>query len=140
MSAAENEVASALAATENSPKSLGQIIDRMKVVRDERRLIGARDKVLVEEFDQLEAQLITRMKAEGMESTSSPLATATKTVNEIPVVEDWDAFYAYMRDSDSLHLLQRRAAIGAMTELKNASVAIPGVRWIEKEEISLRAK
>lgn len=124
----------------NSPTTLGGIIDRLKVLRDERRLIAARDKVLVEEADGLEAQLIARLKAEGTEMGSSKTATATLSVTPVPVVEDWDAYYAYMRENDSLHLLQRRPAVGAMNELKDAGVDVPGVRWIDKEAISLRAK
>lgn len=133
-------VASALAGEKNSPKSLGAIIDRMTVVRDERRTIAARDKVLVEEYDDLEAQLIARLKAEETDSGSSKVATATLSVTPIPVVDDWDAYYAYMRETDSLHLLQRRVAVGALNELKDAGTIPPGVRFIEKESISLRAK
>lgn len=140
MSAVESAVASALALTQNSPTPLGEIIDRMMVVRDERRLIAARDKVLVAEYTGLEEQLIARLKAEKSEMSSSALATASMSTTPIPMVEDWDKYYAYMRESDSLHLLQRRPAVGAMNELKDAGVEIPGVRWIDKESISLRTK
>lgn len=124
----------------NSPTTLGGIIDRMTAVRDERRQIAARDKVLVEEYTGLEEQLIALFKQQGTEMGSSKVATATMSVTPIPVVEDWDAFYAYMRENDALHLLQRRPGVGAMNELKDAGVDMPGVRWIDKESISLRAK
>lgn len=139
MSAAE-EIVVAKVAEKNSPTTLGAIIDRMTVVRNERREISARDKVLVEEYDELEVKLLAMFKEQGMEASSSPLATATKSTTPIPVVEDWDAYYTYMRESDSLHLLQRRPAVGPLNELKDAGVAIPGVRWMDKDSISLRAK
>lgn len=139
MSAAEQSVAQALA-DNKQPQSLGAIIDRMVVVRDERRTIAARDKVLVDEYEALEKQLLAQMKAQGTDAASSKVATASMSSTPTPTVEDWDAFYTYMRENDSLYLLQKRPAIGAFNELKDAGVTVPGVRFIDIEKISLRAK
>lgn len=133
------ELARAVGA-QNSPATLGAIIDRMTVLRDERRVIAARDKELVESYELLEKQLIALFKEQGTEAGSSKIATATMSTTPIPVVEDWDAYYAYMRENDALYLLQRRAAVGALNELKDAGVVPPGVRFIDKDSISLRAK
>lgn len=129
--------------SENSSPELGtgDIIRRMREVRDERRQISERDKELVAEWRDLEMQLLLRLDEQDMEkATVSGAGTASITTKTLPQVVDWDAFYAYMQEQDSLYLLQRRVATSAWNELRNSGIEVPGITPYEQRSISLRNK
>lgn len=125
---------------QEQPLTTADLIARMVEVRDERRNMSSRDKELVEEWRSLEMELITRLDEQGMEKAST--ASGTASINEIvlPQVTDWDAFYAYMVEEESLHLLQRRPAAAAFRELNDSGFTIPGVEPYTQRTIGLRKK
>ena len=47
----------------------------------------------------------------------------------MPVVEDWDAFYRYIKENDAFYLLQRRPSATAFREAfqLEGDTGIPGV-------------
>lgn len=118
---------------------VSEIIARMLTVREERQQIAARDKELVEEWENLEGQLIQDLDGQGMTRASSALGTAVISELTVPLVEDWDAALAYMRDNDMLYLLQRRIATGAFREIVEGGGGVPGVKPVPKRSISLRS-
>lgn len=123
----------------DSPQaSTGDIIKRLVEVRDERRRISNRDKELVAEWRSLELELMIRLDEQGMKKASTDDGTASITTTVLPQVVDWDAFYKYMLENDSLHLLQRRPAAAAFRELNASGEVIPGVEPYEQKSISLR--
>lgn len=134
-------------APENSPLSVSEIMARLFEIRAERKELSNRDSELVEEWEGLEATLIGKMDEQGSVRVSSRLGTASISEQTLPLIEDWDAVYAYIKDNDAFHLLQRRAAVGAYRELVEAAVAagqdpeavVPGARPITKRSINLRA-
>lgn len=141
MSVPAENVVEALAGEKNSPTTAGEIIRQMLTVRDERRLIAARDKVLVAQWDGLKVQMLALLKEQGTEHTGTSAGTATKTTTKHAKVTDWDKFHAWIRESDSFHLLQRRVAEAAFREMLEAGMdAPPGVEAVDVDDISLRAK
>lgn len=112
----------------------------MVEVRDERRAIANRDKELVEEWNSLEGALMQRLEEQGMDRASAPAGTATITETLLPQVEDWDAFYTYIDETSSWHLLQRRVATAAFRELHQSGEEVPGLSPYTKRSISLRKK
>jgi hypothetical protein len=125
---------------QKQPLTTGSLVKRMVEVRDERRKISARDKELVEEWRSLEMEMLTRLDEQGMEKASTADGTASISETVLPQVVDWDAFYAYMIEQDSLHLLQRRPAAAAFREMNDSGQTIPGVEAYTKREIGLRKK
>lgn len=130
------------AAAQNSPRTTADIIRVMVQVRDERRSISKRDKELVDQWDELKAQLLARMKEQGedINSISSKTHTATKTADPVPVVDDWDRFYDWLWETKSWHLMQRRIAVGAFREIIDSGGEIPGLHATDKVDISLTAR
>jgi hypothetical protein len=117
-----------------------ELVRQLVEVREERRKISARDKELVEKWRSLEMEALIRLDEQGMEKVTTPSGTAGITETILPQVVDWDAFYAYMQETDSLYLLQRRPAAAAFRELNSSGTEIPGVTPYTQRAISLRKK
>lgn len=121
--------------------STGDIVRRMREVRDERRRISERDKELVDEWRKLELELLTRLDEQGQDMARvKDVGTATITEKTLPQVVDWDEFYDYIKDQDALYLLQRRISTSAWNELMNSGIDVPGVTPYVQRQISLRNK
>lgn len=118
---------------------ISEVIQKMLEVRDRRAELAAEEKTLVEEWERLEALLIQDLDGQGMTRASSALGTAVISELTVPLVEDWDAALAYMRDNDMLYLLQRRIATGAFREIVEGGGGVPGVKPVPKRSISLRS-
>jgi len=118
----------------------GNIVKRMIELRDERRTIASRDKELIAEWKSLESELLLRLDEQGMESAKTAAGTASISEIILPNVVDWDAFYAYMKEEDALHLLQRRPSAAAFRELNDSGTTIPGVDAYTQRTIGLRKK
>lgn len=118
----------------------GKIIEQMVLIRDERGVISKRDKELVELWRAFEARLIQIGDEQGMRAIKSDIATATITFETLPVLEDMDALWAYMKDNDAPHLLQRRVSSSAFRELQVAGTDVPGVSAYIQRKISLRKR
>ena len=139
MSAVEESVVEEILTKQ--PQTTGEIIARMFEIRKERKEISTKDKQLIAEWERWEEAIKSKLKEQGDDviSISSTLGTATLTSTEVPSVDDWDAFYDWIWETRSFHLLQRRVAANAFRELHEAGQAIPGVRAVDKKDISLTA-
>lgn len=120
--------------------TIGELIDRMYALRDERRDIAAKDKELKDEYDQLEQALIARMGEMDTDKASSPLATASIKSETMAGVKDWDAFYRWISTTQSFHMLERRPSNGAFREMHAAGEEVPGVEAFTKVSINLRKR
>ncbi len=125
---------------QNQPPTTKEIVKRMVEIRDERRKISARDSELITEWKSMEIELLTRLDEQGVEKASTGDGTASIIETVLPQVVDWDEFYKWMIEEDSLHLLQRRPAAAAFRELNDSGVTIAGVEPYTKREIGLRKK
>jgi len=122
------------------PLNIGKVISQMLEIREERRKIGARDKELVALWEAGQATLINALDAQTQTTAGTPFGTATITEEVVPQIDDWDTYYAYIKDNDAWHLLQRRPAAAAFRELHEAGEVVPGASAFVKRSISLRAK
>jgi len=119
-------------------KPTGTMIDEMFELRENKKDLEARIKDINEQMTLLEAQLMQKLDDEKQTMGRGSSASATISASEVPMVEDWDAFGQYLIDNDALYLLQRRVAVRAFRELKDAGETIPGTTTFPKRTISLR--
>lgn len=136
----ENVAQQSLESEQKQPPTTAEIIAKLLDVRRERRRISARDKELIAEFRALESTLLVRLDEQGVEKASTTAGTATITETVLPQVTDWDAFYEWMTENDSLHLLQKRPAAAAFRELTDSGETIKGVVPYTQRAIGLREK
>jgi len=122
--------------------SLGAQIDALHTVRDAMRALNNDLKILQEEKSVLEAGLLATMDAQGIEQSRGASATATVSKTTVPNVNDWEAFYNFIKVNDAFYLLDRRASAPSYRELLESrdGVPVPGVEPFERTTISLRTR
>lgn len=122
----------------NSPKTKGDLIQRMKAIKAERKRLSAQDSILGKEYAELELQLIAALDDDGTESTKAQGTSATINETIVADVQDWDQFYQYIKDNEAFYLLQRRVNNKPYQEILNGGDTVPGVQKFVKRSISLR--
>ena len=125
--------------SENSPKTASDIMTRLFAIRQQKADLESEVKTLGEEWAGLEAELLRQMEEQGSSRVGiDGLGLAIRTATIVPVVEDWDAFYAFIKDNDMLYLLQKRVGAPAYRELLEAGTPPAGTRPFEKVTLNLR--
>lgn len=119
-------------------KPTGKMIDEMFDLRESKKELERKVKLINEEMTLLEAELIQKLDAEETSMGRGRSASASITKSEVPMVDDWDIFGQYLIDNEMLYLLQRRVAVRAFRELRDAGEEIPGTTTFPKRTISLR--
>lgn len=120
-------------------RSIGEEIDRLFEVREKIREAEDQAKAHRAVYDAMEANLLQRLKDEGMTKATGGKASIAISESIVPQVEDWDAFYKYIGRNKAFHLLERRPSAGAYRELMaQRTKPLPGVVPFTKQKLSLR--
>ena len=98
-------------------QTLGSLIDKLYAVREKRRELAEKDKLLAAEVDELQAAILARLEAEGTDKASSKKATVSRSTVTVANVTDWDKFWAFIHKNKFNHMLQRRVSDPAYREL-----------------------
>ena len=123
----------------NSPTTTGGIIDALFEIREQRRELARQDKALSEEADTLERLLMERLDAEETTKAAGRAASVSVSEEVVPNIDDWEAFYGYVRDNDAFHLLQRRINTAAWRETAELDGMPPqGTTPFTKRKLNLR--
>jgi hypothetical protein len=123
--------------------SIGSLIDEMHDIRERRRELAKEEKQLGQEYEVLQASLISSLEATGMTSGASDIASAAIKSTNVANVQDWEVFQKWLRKTNRLYMLERRPAQAAFREYIENSRGHkppPGVVTFEKTTISLRNK
>ena len=123
---------------EKQPQSFGSMIDEMYGLRNQKQDYESKAKKIKEQMDVLEIAIINRLDIDETTMSRGKTASAILTEQQIPKVEDWDAFYQYIQENEAFHLLQRRVSTAAARETLEAGETIAGVGTFTKRAISLR--
>lgn len=124
---------------EKQPLTPGDMIARLREIREERRQISDRDSELVEEWRNVEGMFLRYLDEQGMTKASSDSGTASISEEVVPMTDNWDEFIAYVQQEQAFHLIQRRVATGAYREMLQSGQEVPGLKPFVKRSISLRA-
>ena len=124
-------------------EAVGELIDRMSEIREQRRELAKEDKLLSAQYQDLETSLLDALDATNQVGGQSKVASATITETEIANVTDWDKFHSWLRKTNRLYMLERRPSQAAYREFIKDSRGHkppPGVETFVKRTISLRNK
>lgn len=116
---------------------LDETIDRMYMLRERKRELEAEIKGINEKLNDYQMQLLQRYKEVGTVTARGKLASATKTEQVVPRIDDWSLVEQYVLDNDAVYLLHRRVAAGPWKELMDAGEEVPGIEPFTKTAISL---
>lgn len=119
------------------PASLGEAIDLLDKLRDERLELGAKLADVKAREDFIEGAIFNRFEKSKLEGGRGKIAQASISMQEVPTIEDSDAFYGYIKKSGELDLLQRRVSSTAVRERWKAGKVVPGVGKFTKISLSL---
>lgn len=119
--------------------TLGQMIDKMNDIREQKRVLSEQEKALSAQYDELKSEVITKLRAEDADKASGKKATASISENVVATIEDWDAFTKYVKRTGHFHLFQRRVSDPAFRELLEMKGAVPGLTPFTKVDIRLTA-
>ncbi len=100
--------------------ALGTLLTTRKQYYDKKKFIEEGElKLLNKMLSEIDSQIVRRMQDEGMSQARDTDNTATFYLNEavIPQVEDWNAFYGYIKQNDFFHILHKRVSAKAYREL-----------------------
>ena len=122
---------------------LGKLIDKLNDARDAKRKHAEQEKILNAAYTEIEAQILERLAAEGMNKGTGTKATASISKVVVANVEDWDKFHAFVKKTGFFHLLQRRVSDPSFRELLEmkgaAAMAKAGVVPFVKTNLNLTA-
>jgi hypothetical protein len=109
------------------PGTLGACADLLYTTRQTRLTEGKTLKEYEETEKVLKDHLIATLPKSDANGVSGRVARVTIVSKAVPVVEDWDAFYAFVRKAKRFDLLQRRLNDEAVKEMWDNNKTIPGV-------------
>ena len=119
--------------------TIGVKIDKLHVLREQKRALEEQIKQLSGQMDELENQLIDQMDKEGVTKSTGNAATVSITTSVKPSVDNWDAFYAYIHRYKYYHLLERRPSVTGCRELLETKGKIPGVVPFTQRKLNIRS-
>lgn len=119
---------------------LDRLSARLIEIRNERKLLAEQDKALSEEFEELSVEVLAVMDSLGVDATRSTYASMSRSVQQLPQVNNWDEFYRYVKKNDAFYLLQKRVSSKAWSEQLELEGEIPGTEAYEKVKLNLRVR
>lgn len=120
------------------PISIGPTIDKLNTLREDKRGLEAKIKVIETEYAELETQLMEKFEAEGTDKGTGKNATASVSSSVVGNVTDWEKFNAFVKKTGFFHLFQRRLSDAAVRELFEQGKKIPGCEPFTKKRLNLR--
>lgn len=122
-------------ATVKMPKTMGETIDLLFSLREDRKVLEAQIKVIAEKEGALEAHLMTNFDKAGLDGAKGKFATAALKRSTVGDVQDWPALWEYVRKNKAYDMIQKRLSVTAARERWDAGKQIPGVE--PKEIVTL---
>jgi hypothetical protein len=119
------------------PKTIGEALDMLYVIRDERiaagRLVDARKAL----ESALEAHVIGMMEEQKQDGGKGKVGSGTIQRGEEPKIVDFLALMKYAVKTGSPELIQQRAGSTAIKERWARNQELPGVEHVETKKLSL---
>ncbi len=113
-------------------------VDAYKAIRDQRLDLQKEVDALETQERALKTELISLLEDSGVQSIGGKLATVALTAKTVPVVQDWDAVYAYVKKHNAFDLLHRRITVDAVKARWDNGHEVPGVSSTTIHDLSVR--
>lgn len=109
------------------PKTLGICADRMYTFQQARLELERQIKDIKENERQYGEHLLGLMNQQKLESVKGKVGAISRVEAEVPTVNDWKKFYAWIAKTMAFDCLQKRPGVGAIQDRWADKVRIPGV-------------
>ena len=119
------------------PPTLGACADELFTLREEKSRLAALVKAVEAKEAAVREKLIAELPKSDQEGAIGKLAKAVIKTDEVPQVEDWQAFYAYVGKKKRFDLLQKRLSDAAIREVWEDGQKVPGVGTFRVVKVSV---
>lgn len=110
------------------PKTIGAVADLLFTTRNKRLALQKQVDALEAEEAALKEHIINTLPKSNASGVAGKLARVSVDTKDVPQVEDWTAFYKYVKKNDAFELLQRRLTDASVKERLEAGVKLPGIK------------
>lgn len=120
-----------------SLNKLAQAVDEYYTTREQRLKMQKEVDAVAKREAELKKFLIDNISKSEATGVCGQLMRATIKVKEEPSVNDWPAFYEFVRKHKAFDLLQKRLLGSAIKERWEDGVEVPGVEKVAVVDVSL---
>jgi len=117
---------------------IGTLIDLIQTAREEKSRLEKEVKKYSSKIETLEHEIIKTLGDLQLEKASHNGITVEPRRETFPHVENWEQFHAYILETGSLFLLEKRPTVLAYRELLELGREVPGVVPFVKTKLSVR--
>lgn len=113
------------------------LVDNYQRFRTERL---AQEKIALaikEKEDAFKEQILATLREQEAPVMGGTTHQCTRKVTNEPTVEDWDALYGHIQETNEWDLLQKRLGTAAVKERWDVGEEVPGVGSFPVEKLSL---
>lgn len=119
------------------PKTLAQCADLLYELQEERKVIEKSAKALEDKEKALRAHLINTLPKSEARGITGKKANARIVTEDVPRVEDWPKFYAFIKKENAFEFLNKALNKAAVKERMEAKKPVPGVGTFRAVKVSL---
>jgi seryl-tRNA synthetase len=120
--------------------NMDQLIAKILELRTKVSELEAEAEELRVERNTLENNLMEAMASMGVSQLGSSLGTATMQRKVKYALSNWEEFMAYVVETESYDLLQKRISTKAVGERLAADEEVPGIQGVQVFTVSIRKK
>ena len=119
--------------------TLGNTIDQMWALREEKRALDAQIKAVEADIKALETDMFGLLDAQDTRKAEGKNASVSINESVVCNVEDWDALWPWIAKTKNFHLIQKRVSDPGIRELWSLGKVIPGTQPFTKRTLSLKS-
>ena len=117
---------------------LDALFAQLLTIKDELKMISSHEKAAKAQLKVVEAQVMDRMKEQGLTRSGNDSCLVRINTKTVPQVEDWEALYNYVGETGYFQLFQRRLASTAWSEINEIEPnSVPGINTVDIETLSV---
>lgn len=124
--------------TTESRREMEALANQRFQLREQKRELEAAVKGIEEELAENEQALLAFADELGLDKFAVGKLTFSVSTNVVGNVTDWDQVYAFVKEHDAFHLIQRRLANAAYKEILETGDGLPGVEPFVKRSLNMR--
>ena len=118
--------------------TLNELIDEKKSIKDKLTNLNVQISELKAREDTLDTKIIEKLDSEVLARSANEVASVSIREDLVPDVQDWDALYQHISDTNDFSLLHRRVSSTAFKERINQGDAVPGLQTREIRRVNFR--
>jgi hypothetical protein len=108
-------------------KELGALIDQLSDLKLVKADLERQVDAVSGQMKAVEQQIMQAMMDQNLDSASHGGLVVRPTEHTYAKAENWDAFYAYVRETGYFQLLERRLAVKSYREFLDLGRQVPGL-------------